>query len=214
MAHPSKKTHEQYLNELFEREIDFEPQEKYKGANIKIKHICINGHEILKAPSSILRGHGCGLCNGNSLKTTEQYKKEIASKNITILENYINNATPILHKCNICNTEWKAQPGVVKIKTGCPSCAKSGFKPDKPAILYLFKYKGYYKLGITNRRLKDRYIYDNINEFQIIFEKQYKIGKRAQDLERYLKRRYKKYRITVPGLLKSEGNTELFIEAD
>lgn len=211
MSHPSKKTHKQYELELCEKEIDFVPLEEYKGANIKILHECFNGHKMLKAPSAVLRGHGCATCSGNKLKTTEQYIKDLEGRNISVLEQYINNATPILHECNICNTQWKAQPGVVKIKTGCPSCANSGFDKTKPAILYLFKYKNYYKLGISNRTLKARYVYDNINEFEIIFIKKYEIGAKAELMERKLKKRYNNLRVVVPGLLKSGGNTELFM---
>jgi len=211
MSHPNKKTHEQYLNELFEKEIDFLPLEDYSGANVKIKHECINGHVVNKAPSAVLRGHGCAVCNGNALKTKEQYQSDLIGRDILVLGEYVNNATPMLHKCLDCFTEWAAQPGVVRIKTGCPTCAKSGFDPAKPAILYLFRYKGYYKLGISNRTLEARYAYDNVEEFDLLLVKKYKSGKRAQLLERKLKQRYKYRRVHVPDLLKSGGNTELFI---
>lgn len=207
-----KKTHAQYLNELLEGEIDFIPLEDYKGANIKIEHECFEGHRILKSPSAILRGHGCAECNGNKLKTLEQYNKELEGRKIICLGPYINNAYPTMHECLKCNTQWKAQPGVVKIKTGCPSCAAKGFDRTKSAILYVIKIGVFYKVGITNRTVQSRYAQDKDKKIEIIFQKSFDTGYKAEKLEKYLLKRYKHLRISYPGYLNSGGNTELFKE--
>lgn len=57
-----RKTHTKYVEELFEREINFDPLEEYKGALVPIKHLCMEGHIVDKAPSYILRGDGCSVC--------------------------------------------------------------------------------------------------------------------------------------------------------
>lgn len=58
-------------------------------------------------------------------KTTEQYKKELETKNpnIEVLEEYIDAKTNILHKCLVCNNIWTARPYNILSGKGCPECA-------------------------------------------------------------------------------------------
>jgi hypothetical protein len=54
-------------------------------------------------------------------------------------------------------------------KTGCPSCAKYGFKPDQPAWLYLLERPGEQQIGITNKpevRIK-KHLNNGWNELEI-----------------------------------------------
>lgn len=58
-------------------------------------------------------------------RTHEEYVAELAVKNpnITVLEQYINSKTPILHQCKIDNYTWKAAPHHILEGHGCPMCA-------------------------------------------------------------------------------------------
>ena len=75
-------------------------------------------------------------------KTTEEYKAELKSinPNIEVLEEYINTDTKILHKCKICNYEWKAKPSHILSKQSCPVCAK--IKQSKTTEEYKEELKG------------------------------------------------------------------------
>ena len=43
---------------------------------------------------------------------------------IVLDDNYTNNCTPILVKCDICGNEWKSRPGNLLTGNGCPICAR------------------------------------------------------------------------------------------
>lgn len=60
-------------------------------------------------------------------KTHEQYVEELKSKNpnIEVVDNYINNATKILHRCLIDGHEWTVAPATTLQGHGCPICGGS-----------------------------------------------------------------------------------------
>lgn len=91
----------------------------------EILHRCkkCNSEYVIR-PASILRGHGCKYCNNRVAKTTQYYTEEL-SNTVECLDEYINNKTPILHKCTICNNTWYANPNnILSKESGCPICAK------------------------------------------------------------------------------------------
>lgn len=93
------------------------------------------GHRYKALPLVIINGKGCAVCNKQSQKTTAIYKAET---NFEVLEQYVNNKTPIMHKCAKGHV-WKAAPANILKGSGCPSCATYGFDSNKPAILYYIK---------------------------------------------------------------------------
>lgn len=119
-----RKTHEEYENELFEREIDYWPLEQYITNKTPINHECVKGHIWKAKPNSILTGMGCPKCASNRKKTTEEYKLEIANTEYDVLENYLGNKIPILHK-HICGYEWRTRPNDILSGYGCPSCSNN-----------------------------------------------------------------------------------------
>lgn len=60
----------------------------------------------------------------NKLKRTpEDYVEILKPRNITPLEDYRGDVN-ILHRCDICLNEWKANPGnIIHSESGCPECA-------------------------------------------------------------------------------------------
>lgn len=57
-------------------------------------------------------------------KTQEQYIEELKIKNpnIVVIENYKGAKTKILHKCLICECEWRSTPTNILNGNGCPDC--------------------------------------------------------------------------------------------
>ena len=215
-----KKTHEDYLKELFEKEINYEPLEPYVNSYTKILHQCIEGHQWYVKPSNILMGKGCPHCprcpRRYNSKTHEDYLKELFEKEINYepLETYINTDTKILHQC-IEGHQWYVTPSHILKGRGCPSCAthKYSFNLEKPAILYYLKVDAYYKVGITNRTVNERFHTTKDREkITVLFEKYYERGQDARDQEQAILKEFADYRIHVPGLLRGGGNTELFTE--
>lgn len=207
----SLKTPEQYEQELHESEIDYWPLEAYKGAKIPILHFCLCGHEWLAQPQHILQGKGCPKCKGGTLKSHATYLSEITDLDITCVDLYVNWSTPITHKCKQGHI-WKSAPHNVLKGQGCPSCADYGFNTSKPALLYFIKIGEYYKIGITNRSVAQRFSRDKDKAIEILREVHFQTGAEARIEEQRLLKKYEKYRTTVIGYLKSGGNTELFRE--
>lgn len=127
------KTHEQYLEEIKEKQIQVIPLEQYNGTGNKIKHLClIHNKEFMVSPNEILsRRVGCSQCTSERktkafTKTHEQYLLDLKkfNPNIIPLEKYVNEKTKILHKCLICEFEWKVRPNNVLTHKGCPKCNK------------------------------------------------------------------------------------------
>ena len=110
---------------------------------------------------------------------------------------YINNRTKVEIKCISCNNIFYQTPdGHLIGKNGCPKCNRTGFDPSKPALLYYFRLNGLYKIGITNRTLKKRYlkpIRDNMSEIR---EWHFNNGQKAFDLEQFIIKKFKAYKYT------------------
>jgi predicted nucleic acid-binding Zn-ribbon protein len=210
-------THEEYLEKLRVLNIPFVPIEEYKNSKTKILHRCTKGHTWSVLPANIIRGYGCPECSGKKRKTTEEYKNSLVKKGIKfqVLEPYMTAHTKILHKC-LEGHEWKAKPNDILNGRGCPGCAKTSFKYDKPAILYYLKINTngspLYKIGVTNRELTKRFPKEDYEKVTVLLEKKFSSGTEAYNQEQGILKEFHDSRINQPGLLKYNGNTELFTE--
>jgi hypothetical protein len=120
--------HADYEQKLFDFQIDYYPVQQFISKTTKIEHECLKGHIFLAAPSDILRGRGCNICNRRTPKTTEEYNLEISSKGYVAIEPYKTNKTKIEHLHVICGNTWKIKPNDIISGYGCPYCSKSAFK--------------------------------------------------------------------------------------
>lgn len=211
-----KKTNEQYVQELVDKNIGHIPLEVYVNNATPILHKCIKGHEWKVKPNHVLSKSGCPKCSVTATKSTEQYIKDLLDKGIghTVGEPYRGAKIAILHYCKEGHA-WHPTPDKVLSGNGCPSCAEYGFNPSKPAILYYIKVVSYhkevyYKIGITNRTIEDRFSNDKDKSIQVLMKKEFDIGADARLEEQSILNKYKDKRVTVFNFLKSGGNTELF----
>lgn len=170
--------------------------------------------KLNKTESSVrAKAHRLGL-NKSITKTHDKFLKDLIDKNINliVLEPYINGDTEILFKCTE-NHIFKQRPRSVLERLGrCPTCTKKGFDDSKPAILYFvyFKTLNLYKLGITNRTVKDRLSPDyNKYEAETLWEIYLETGYNARIMEKELKLLHKD-KFCDTGLL-SSGNTETLL---
>ena len=121
----TRKTHEQYQQELVVINPNLEVLGKYINAQTPILHRCkLDGYMWDAIPNNVLHGHGCPVCYGNKKKTTEEYKNELLciNPNIEAIEEYIDAQTPIAHRCKIDGNIWKVSPTTVLCGEGCPEC--------------------------------------------------------------------------------------------
>ena len=148
------KTQEQYKKDVNKINTNIKVIGEYINYHTSIAHQCVLCGFVWDAqPANILSGKSCPKCaikkNAKAqTKTHLEYLKELNDKNIKIkpLEDYQTNNIKILHKCLLCNFEWKVKPSNVLNRFGCPHCRIS---------------KGEYKIStyLSNRN--------------IVFEEQY-----------------------------------------
>lgn len=203
----------------------------YVSSKTKIMCLCTEKHCKCiwwATPSMLIRGGGCPACSSRLKMERMHLLNNLAisiardsiverlqsthNGNISIVnkDDYIGNRHSINFVCNTCSHVWKAKPSNILWGSGCPVCASSGFKIKEPAILYLLDLgDNLYKIGITNRSIKDRYSISDQNKIVRSFEKYYELGELALSEETRLKREYKDFRYIGPNILES-GNTEIF----
>ena len=125
-----RKTHEEYIEEVYNVDPNINVVGVYSGNHIKISHKCmIDGFCWDASPANILAGKGCPECKrtklqNSKLKLHEKYVEEAkqVNPNIVVLGKYVGNRTPILHKCTIDGYVWNASPGNILKGCGCPKC--------------------------------------------------------------------------------------------
>ena len=183
--------------------------ENYINNSTKIKFKCLKCSNIWKAqPSNIFYGKGCPSCANNLILTNKEFDKKLINRSIKRIDNYIDSHTKINFKCLACNNIWDSIPTNILSGRGCPNCAIYGFKENKPAVTYCiyFKELDLYKVGITNNFIS------RMKQFgykpEIIFVREFELGKDAKELETQWLENIKDYKINT-GELKS-GNTETF----
>lgn len=99
----------------------------YINTKTPIKFSCRRcGKIFIKKPKEIKR------VKCKCLDREKNYKDLIKSKNIELVENYINTITKIRHRCKSCNLEFISSPkSIVNSKIGCPSCSGKIFSIEK-----------------------------------------------------------------------------------
>lgn len=134
-----------------------------KGGANKVLWKCLVpecGHEWLSSPSHVLHGDGCRKCAGTLLLTNSDVDARITHRCIKRIGDIKSTGTKIYWLClkDSCGHEWPTTPKNILAGKGCPRCAKYGFNPSKPAVLYVYRiaeeYCGY---GISNNFKKRNY---------------------------------------------------------
>lgn len=165
-------------------------------------------------PSYHVRGTNCPRCSGCYSPSNEEY--------ISSCKNVHNNyygynetqyTTANAYVVITCPTHGNfTQRASAHLQgQGCPSCKKSGFNPNKPAILYYLSINNgqAYKIGITNRTIEERFRNSDLDKIEVLKEIYYLKGIYAKDHEKEILIKYKDYKYIGPDLL-NDGNTELF----
>lgn len=132
----AKPTQEEYVLKVKAINPNIQVLGIYVNSSTKILHKCLKkecGHEWVVRPNDVLKGYGCPKCAGNKKRTHEEYVEMVKNinQNIEVVEKYINDNTPIKHKCNIDLYEWNASPSHILRGSGCPKCAKNAHRTQE-----------------------------------------------------------------------------------
>ena len=121
-------------------------------------------------------------------------------------------------RCLSCGETWTATTQNVLRVSGCPRCADDGFDPSAPAVLYYLRVldpedeRVYYKVGVSNRFLEERFPNsEDRTRITIIRKWPFESGSAARERERQILLDYSAFNagFTTFGPL-TTGNTELF----
>ena len=155
-----KVTHEDYVSRMQKINRNIEVIGRYVNSKTRVLHKClIDGYEWYTLPSNALKGYGCPKCANVITKTHEEYESQIKEtrNDIIVIEKYVNARTPILHKCNICNHIWKAQPtNILSGNQGCPVCCGNiiGEPPEYKNSIWSSEHHEYFSKYLTEEQMK------------------------------------------------------------
>ena len=123
-----KKSHDDFVNEMSNKNPNIDILGRYVNAKTKILCKCkIDGYEWETSPSHLSAGRGCPKCGRNvRTRTTEQFIDEmkIVNPNLQILGEFTKADNKILTKCLVCEHEWTPKAIQLLDGHGCPICAK------------------------------------------------------------------------------------------
>jgi len=183
----------------------------YDSAMKKTLFQCPEGHEWEARPANVMNDKGCPHCAGKAPLSKEIVNQRLKGRGIELVDDFTSVDSKTLFKCSEGH-QWEATPNSVMKGHGCPTCAKSGFDPSKPAILYYLKFdtdRGpLWKIGITNRTLEERFREEK-TPFEMIKQWQYDDGSEALARETEILSTFKQHKYNGPAVLR-DGNTELF----
>ena len=185
----------------------------YVDSKTKVTITCAHHGDFEQTPASHLSGRGCKLCvSTSSFEGFKEKAFKMHNKKYTYL------SPPTIYKFNclieiICPVHGEfEQTAQSHLKgSGCSTCAKTGFDRTKPAILYYLSINNgeAYKIGITNKSVKDRFNSTDLKKITVLKEWEYPIGHDAYKTEQRILSMYKDFQYKGESLL-ATGNTELF----
>lgn len=131
----NRKTHEDFIDEVFEKNPYVDIVGKYINNETFIDVCCKNCGEIYPAlPQNILNGNVHMQCSRivkninreHTRKTHEQFVAELNcfNPNILVIGKYVLYSEKIEVQCKICGHKWSAVAGSLLQGNGCPCCAK------------------------------------------------------------------------------------------
>lgn len=217
-----KKTQEQFLEDckrVHGNKYDYSLAQ-YVDSHTKLKIICAEHGVFEQWPSNHINSkRGCPVCA--NIQTTSHTRKDLSYHLPDIIKIhgnkydftdfvYINSKTKSTVSCS-CGEKFDANVEKLKAGRGCPHCAKSGFKPNKPCYLYVLKIgDNALKCGITVNlvdrvsKLKRKSNLTITPLYNVLFDNSIK----AKQLEDIIKNSFEG--CFVDKSLVSDGHTETF----
>ena len=185
----------------------------YTTTNTPVVITCPTHGDFIQTPAMHLSGRGCRRCA--SITCTEDFiakSKEIHSdKYIYESSIFTKFDVPIEVTCRLHGPFFVIPRYHITKKYGCPSCAASGFKYDKPGILYYLSVNNgtAYKIGITNNSVEQRFHKADLNKIRILHTWYFESGKECFEKEQDILKTHTNNKYNGEPLL-STGNSELF----
>jgi hypothetical protein len=149
-------THPEIALEL----IDGDPKTISKGSVTKYKWKCNLGHIYYSKVNTRTTGPACPYCSGNKVLAGFN---DLATTHPEIARELMDGDPETISKGSVKKHKWKCKEGHVwatspnsrtnhGTPSGCPTCSKTGYDPNKNGWLYFMEHEkfGYLQIGITN----------------------------------------------------------------
>jgi len=175
---------------------------KYTKGSDKIEIICKNHGVFKQLASCHLHGQGCPSCAGLIPYTFDTLSEAVIEKHsgtISLVAGQeIKGNRRKYEFVHSCGHSWFASADNVLQGTGCPRCAKRGFKVNEVGSLYIIQAGYITKVGITSGKVADRCSYISRKsglDFKVI-DNYNMSGHLCKDIEqialKYLKSKYQR----------------------
>lgn len=125
---PKKKSHEEFIAQLFQVNPSIIPLGTYINAQSHILCRCtICNHQWQALPGNLLKGEGCQQCACNRKYTQEEFISKVSktNPNVSVIGNYINSKTRVEILCHVCGKQNAALPVLLYKGQGCPTCGRT-----------------------------------------------------------------------------------------
>lgn len=178
----------------------------YLRARSKVTITCQYHGEFSQRAATHLEGQGCPSCGiekqaQNSrdtlatflLKAFKIHKSTYTYKHAV----YVSSSEKLLVTCRKHGNFYQA-PNHHLQGSGCPQCANYGFSKVLPAILYYFNIKGIYKVGVTNRTVKERYNKEDNSHITELVTWAFSTGEEAHKYEQQIIKLNKEHAYSGP----------------
>ena len=119
-----------FLNDNYKNEYEVIGDFVNYSTKVIMKHNICN-HEWSIKPATFVFGHTCPKCAGNIKMNAENFKEKVMKihgDKYEILEDFIDNMTPVLIRHNLCGNEFTIKPkSFLNNNLHCPKCDKKAF---------------------------------------------------------------------------------------
>lgn len=147
------KTHPELANEAY----GWDPSQVSSGSNKKLEWKCKKNHIWIATVVNRSNGRGCPVCFNKKVQIGEN---DLATTHPEIAKEAFDWDPKTVIAGTAKKLQWKCSYGHQWIATGhdrtsnkgCPSCAKTGFDPNKKGYIYFLINSKWeiYQVGITN----------------------------------------------------------------
>jgi hypothetical protein len=200
-------------------------QVEYVNALSNVTIICPDHGAFGQNPANHIRDVGCPVCGTESaaairVRTTEDFVEEAREVHGDRYDyskvEYITSHIKVEIVCAEHGSFWTSAVNHVRgNKSGCPDCAETGFKQNKPGLLYYIAVTAddgatLYKIGITNLSIKKRFPTLDLERMRIVKIWRFAVGRVAAEREAEILSEFAGSRYCGPDILVGAGNTELF----
>lgn len=225
-ADERRKTTEQFITEanaVHGDRYDYSLVEYLSGTE-KVTIVCLDHGPFEQIPNGHLGGKGCYVCGivasaDAKRSTTEQFVAKArmvhGERYDYSLVDYVTNSKNVKIICPDHGPFLQIPAVHTDRGSGCADCAKTGFNPSEPGLLYYLAITTddgdtRYKIGITNLSIDERFRGTDLARIRVVKIWRFAVGRFAAERESEILYQFAGNRYYGPRLLMGAGNTEIF----